>query len=392
MKHKILFVMRCFPALGGVEKLSWQLAKAFRREGHETIFVSWLPAQPAWTEAETFPIIYLPDTQSIDAKHNLAFLKNYIEENQIDIILNQVPESRIQTCFANSREHQVVTMLHAHPDWLFQRRRQMDFPRAAWKPTQWKALLRYFYVKLFPALSDKKVCQILREDIHASAAYVLLHPSYKDLICRRLGASLSARDADKIFAIPNPVAPSALQTTGEKIILYAGRFSCKDKGLDILLRVWSKLAPLLPDWQLQLRGDGPDKAKLQDMIQREHVQRVALLPPVWDDSLYAQASVFALPSRTEAQGLAQMEAQQAGMVVVAFRLNAMIEELVQDQQSGLLLPCFDEAAYADALLRICRDQDLRRSMSQAARRNMQAYQIDKILPLWLRLFDDLFAR
>lgn len=383
--------MRCFPSLGGVEKQSLQLAAAFRQSGHEVAFVSWLPAQEAWSECASYDIAYLPDQQQVDAPANLKYLQHYIEEKQIDIILNQVPESRIQSCFAGSANHKVITVLHAHPDWLFQRRRQMDIPAQCWKVSQWKSLLRYLYIKMFPALSDKKVCQMLCEDIQTSAAYVVLHPSYKQLIVHRLGTALSSQDAHRIHAIPNPVATSSLQTAADKIILYAGRFSCKDKGLDILLRAWSKVAASLPDWQLQLRGDGPDKARLQKMIDQLALSRVSILAPVWDEKLYAQAAVFALPSRTEAQGLSQMEAQQAGMVPVAFRLNAMIEEMMQYGRTGILVPPFDENAYADALLHICRDTALRQDMSQRAIKHMQQYRMDVILPLWLRLFDELFA-
>lgn len=395
MKHRILFVLSTFPALGGIEKLSLQLALAFRQEGHEVAFVSWKKAQTAWPDAETFTCYRLPNQRDINACENLSYLKQLICTQDFDIVLNQGVASLVYRLFDADAKHKVINVLHADPAWLFQRRRQMDFPVGAWRPSQWKSLLRYLYIKLFPSLSDKKVCRMLRDEIQQSAAYVLLHDSYKTHVLNALenAFALSAGErqslSDKMFAISNPVAPSAVQTSAEKIILYTGRFSCKDKGLDILLRVWSKLAALLPDWKLHLRGDGPDKAKLEQMILREKLPRVSILPPIWDESLYAQAAVFALPSRTEAQGLSQMEAQQAGLVPVLFRLNDMMEEMLQNGQSGLLVSCFDEDAYADALLRLCRDEALRCDMSQRAQAHMKNYTIERILPFWLRLFDDL---
>lgn len=395
MKHRILFVLSSFPALGGIEKLSLQLALAFRQEGHEVAFVSWKKAQTAWPDGETFTCYRLPNKRDINASENLSYLKQLICSQDFDIVLNQGVASLVYRLFDENDKHKVINVLHADPTWLFQRRRQMDIPEQAWRPSQWKSLLRYLYIKLFPSLSDKKVCRMLRDEIQQSAAYVLLHDSYKSRVLHSLEEALALPSselrsmADKMFAIPNPVAPSAVQTSGEKIILYAGRFSCKDKGLDILLRVWSKLAPLLPDWQLHLRGDGPDKSILEQIILQENLPRVSLLPPIWDERLYAQASVFALPSRTEAQGLSQMEAQQVGLVPVLFRLNDMMEEMLQQGQSGLLVPCFDEAAYADALLSLCRDEALRCDMSQRAQAHMKNYTIAQILPSWLRLFDDL---
>ncbi|MBO7183605.1 MAG: hypothetical protein J6V49_05690, partial [Bacteroidales bacterium] len=71
MKHRILFVLSTFPALGGIEKLSLQLALAFRQEGHEVAFVSWKTAQTAWPDAETFTCYRLPNRRDIKAFENL---------------------------------------------------------------------------------------------------------------------------------------------------------------------------------------------------------------------------------------------------------------------------------------------------------------------------------
>ncbi len=389
MTHKILMLLSTFPSLGGVQKQSLQLSCALREAGHEVFFAAWKSAADCeLPESFPFELVYLPDKENLHSRDNSDFLYQYIVHKSIDIVLNQGVESLIYQRFNGSEKHKVINVLHAEPSWLFQRRRRMPLPRQAWRLSRWKSDLRCAYVRLCPGKSDKKVVQMLMDEITQAAAYVVLHPSYREKILSLLPSDKQIGLRRKVCAIPNPVGTSSVVSKGEKIVLYAGRLSCADKGVDTLLRVWAKVQQQLPDWQLHLRGDGPDRAKLQRLARRLSLQNVQFLPSLNDDSIYAEASVFALTSRTEAQGLGLMEAQQAGIVPVAFELNEMISEMLQQGKTGLLVPARDEQAYAQALLQICQDDDLRAAMSQAARLHMQNYSMDKVLPLWLRLFDE----
>ncbi len=401
MKHRILFVLRCFPSLGGVEKVSLQLALAFREAGHDVAFVSCQSSAVVsgyWLESERFDTCALPDKDNIDAPENLAFLQNLIEEKDFDIILNQGVESSVYRLLAGNKKHHVINVLHCHPQWLFLRRRLMAFPEGFWKPSRWKVVLRWLYIRLFPAVSDKKVLAWLHDEISLSAAYVVLHSSYKDIIQTRLSAlktgqkkafSEKASLEDMISVIPNSVWPSSLKTSGEKIVLFSGRLSKADKRIDRLLRIWAKAQDRLPDWRLHIVGEGPEKTNLEKMTRRLALSRVEFLPPVYDESLYAKASVCALTSTLEGQSLSLMEAQLAGMVPVVFNVNKMMEDLLQNGTCGFLVPPFDEEAFANALVKVCQDDALRAEMSERACGSMEAYATAEILPKWLSLFDEM---
>ena len=159
-----------------------------------------------------------------------------------------------------------------------------------------------------------------------------------------------------------------------------------------MLRIWAKVQHQLPDWELRLVGDGPDKHNLQEMSNRLGLERVSFLPPVWDERLYAEASLALLTSVYEGQSLSMMEAQQAGVVPLAFEVNASMRDLFQQGNSGILVPAFDEEAYAQALIRICQDDALRFEMSRCAREHMKSYHISVVLPQWLQLFDRISPR
>jgi glycosyltransferase involved in cell wall biosynthesis len=75
-------------------------------------------------------------------------------------------------------------------------------------------------------------------------------------------------------------------------------------------------------------------------------------------ALYNRASVFFLSSRYEGWGLPVMEAMACGAAIVSTRCGG-VEDFVEDEVSGLLVPVHDARAIADAVVRLLRDEDTR---------------------------------
>jgi glycosyltransferase involved in cell wall biosynthesis len=77
------------------------------------------------------------------------------------------------------------------------------------------------------------------------------------------------------------------------------------------------------------------------------------------------ADLFVMPTRQEAFGMVFQEAAAAGVPVVATRIAA-VPEIVQDGQTGLLVPPGDPAALAHAIRVLIDSAALRRRMGEAA--------------------------
>lgn len=75
-------------------------------------------------------------------------------------------------------------------------------------------------------------------------------------------------------------------------------------------------------------------------------------------ALYNRASVFFLASRYEGWGLPAVEAMACGAAVVSTRCGG-VEDFLDDEVNGLLVPVEDARALADAVLRLLRDEDTR---------------------------------
>lgn len=91
--------------------------------------------------------------------------------------------------------------------------------------------------------------------------------------------------------------------------------------------------------------------------------------------LLSKASVYVWPGHGEAYGLAYLEAQAAGLPVIAEAV-AGVPEVVKSGTTGLLTPENDTAAYAGAIETLLGDDKRREDLARAAR------QFVKMNDLW----------
>jgi glycosyltransferase involved in cell wall biosynthesis len=126
-------------------------------------------------------------------------------------------------------------------------------------------------------------------------------------------------------------------------------------------------APDLP-WQLLVAGDGPARPEIETALRTLGGDRVAFAGLVPEDALpalYAAADLYVWPAVGEAYGLALLEAQAAGLPVIAGREGG-VAEVVADGRSGLLTPPRDPAALAGAVRVLLEQPGRRRALAAAA--------------------------
>ncbi len=180
----------------------------------------------------------------------------------------------------------------------------------------------------------------------------------------------------RMVAIPNPVIPATCQVgpTGDKprhTLLSVGRLDAQ-KDQATLLRAFSRIFALYPEWDLKIVGEGPLRERLFAQVEELGlVDRVAL-PGVTHDiaAEYLGADVFVLPSRYEALGLVTVEAMSYGLPVVGFADCPGTNELIEDGISGfLVVPGEDRAeSLARALAQLFADPALRQRLGEAGAR------------------------
>jgi glycosyltransferase involved in cell wall biosynthesis len=166
------------------------------------------------------------------------------------------------------------------------------------------------------------------------------------------------------------------------------------KGHDYLLDAWKLLRGRFDDWRLVVIGDGPQRTRLESRVAGEGLAATVRFVgnqedvPLWLNSL----DLFALPSFGD-EGVPQgiMQAMACGLPVVSTPVGA-IEEAVQRDRTGLIVPARDARALADALARLMSDTQLRTSMGEAGRAYARAhFGIDAMLDAMEAVFRKVIA-
>jgi glycosyltransferase involved in cell wall biosynthesis len=192
-------------------------------------------------------------------------------------------------------------------------------------------------------------------------------------------------DADRVAVIGNPVemaAPSpTLARTSE--IVAIGRLVAQ-KGLDVLLRAFARVAARHPKWRLVILGEGPERSALQALAAQLGIaDAVELAGQVRDVRLrLRRAAVFASSSRFEGFPNALLEAMAEGTAIVATDCRSGPAEILRDCPEAILVPVADDAALADALATMLDDAERRHACGRSAQRCVASHAPAVITDAW----------
>ncbi|MBI3378784.1 MAG: glycosyltransferase [Nitrospirae bacterium] len=93
----------------------------------------------------------------------------------------------------------------------------------------------------------------------------------------------------------------------------------------------------------------------------------------------ARSTVFVLSSLYEGFPNVLLEAMALGIPSVATRCPTGPDEIITEGVDGILVPSADEKAIADAIKKLLLDDDLRKRLSEAGKRRIQDFAVEKIV-------------
>jgi glycosyltransferase involved in cell wall biosynthesis len=229
----------------------------------------------------------------------------------------------------------------------------------------------YNYAKDFRARGG--LMRRLVRDMFAAAAQIIVLGTEAE---RTLRVALALPDAPILVlsnAVPDPCAASQATATvaaaASAHLVFLGYLSAR-KGVPELLEALSSPALAALPWRATLAGGGPVEEFRARAANLGLADRVAF--PGWIDqpaasALCAAADILVLPSHAEGLAMSVLEGLAHGLAVVATPVGAHAE-VIEPEQSGLLVPPRDVAALAAALTRVVGDRALRERLRDGARR------------------------
>jgi glycosyltransferase involved in cell wall biosynthesis len=129
----------------------------------------------------------------------------------------------------------------------------------------------------------------------------------------------------------------------------------------------------IPDVRLLILGEGELRPELERQIREYRLEKHVLLPGFRLDVLGCMKAfdLFAMSSVTEGLGTSVLDAMACSRPVVATRAGG-IPEIVEDGRTGVLVEPRDHKAMAREIVRLLRDDGLRRRMGDAGRARVSA--------------------
>jgi glycosyltransferase involved in cell wall biosynthesis len=154
------------------------------------------------------------------------------------------------------------------------------------------------------------------------------------------------------------------------------------------LRAFALAAARVPSLRMAIAGDGPLRWMLEQMARELGIAAKVRFLGNWDDvpALLRSVDLFTLASKFEPFGVALLEAQAAGLPIVATAVNE-IPEIVADGESGMLTPAENASNMADLFVMLAQDRDCRVRLGGRARMQAQQHSLQAVVAAYESLYD-----
>ncbi len=195
--------------------------------------------------------------------------------------------------------------------------------------------------------------------------------------------------------LPNGIVPVTFgsadfpELSEAPLLVAVGRLA-PQKNHSFLLEVVADL----PQVQLAIAGDGPDRTSLQAQALRlgvhNRVHFLGALPRDRVNALIARADLFTMPSLFEGMSNALLEALAISTPIVASDVPAQREVLIDraGRASGAVLP-LEKRAWVDAIQALLSDPDQRQRYMDQARIRAHTFTMDRCVDRYLQLMQQV---
>jgi glycosyltransferase involved in cell wall biosynthesis len=173
------------------------------------------------------------------------------------------------------------------------------------------------------------------------------------------------------------------------IVGLIGRLSV-EKGVDLFLRAAARVLVELPSTKFVVVGEGPDRDKLESLIDELKLRDSVSMLGRRDDmpSVYASLDIMVSASRQEGLPMAILEGMASGLPLIATPVGD-VPTMVRDGHTGMMVPPEDPALLASAIASLLRDPAQRKRLGATARKLIaDEFSADRMTADYLRVYEE----
>lgn len=196
-----------------------------------------------------------------------------------------------------------------------------------------------------------------------------------------------------VVVIPNLVHlnDGAVSTLENKRVIFVGRFDYQKRPME-MIRIWEKIHPQHPDWQLDIYGEGEQQRELEDIIRSYGMNIVLHQPTEHIFECYRESSILVSTSLFEPFGLVIPEAMSCGLPVVAYDCPYGPASIISNGENGYLINFGAIKTFAEKVSILMDSIELRKKMGTVGAIASRNYEPSRVMPLWIALFHQLLNR
>ena len=391
----VAFIHR-FLGLGGVEQVSLQTGLIFQKLGVRSYYLTQEHIPEQWVCPDSFSpeIEHLPNKKELTSLDNINYIAEFCKKRNISIVIFPTTNKNPYLYLLKEAGLKIIVWAHSIPfwektDWLIPARvnnlKSFRLALLFW-------LIRY-PIECMLGCKANRVKKIYRSLIQDSDKFISLCPEYNEELAEELG--LSQSNIGKLDYVYNRInLEECPKLEKENLIVFVGRLSYKDKRPERVLLIWEKIMNKLPNWHVEMWGDGDEYTYLQKQIQKRKLERVELKGYISNPKeVYQRAAILMLTSTFEGWPLVLVESQSLGTIPMAFDVVAGIRSIIgKKQECGRLIRPFDIDEYASKLYELCVNDETRTQIQESCMKLRIQYNPSLNIPVWTRILTELIPK
>ena len=381
------------PTKGGTERTTISVATALTNNFDCKVYSIYSQHQQTPKEP-----CFIEEYHIKNIAHSINEVRHILEINNIDVIINQNALGLAQAfrkAIGNNLKCKLITAHHFDVGWEINMFRK-EVVYKSYKTSHNIQKLKYaiiFY--LFP-LFKQRVLGLLKKNYKGAYIYsdalVLLSESFIKNYIEFSGL----RETSKIHVISNGLSYNeyldlSLLNRKKKNFVIVARLDETPKKISEALYIWQlvKKSPCSKEWTLSIIGYGNDKDYYEKIVQQQHINDVYFLGRKQPREDYIESSIFMMTSTSESWGLTLTEAQQFGVVPLAFDTYSSLHDIITDGKNGFIIPPYNRELYADKIISLMKNKEMRNEIAKQCIESSKRFDMSVIGEKWYQLLRKL---
>jgi glycosyltransferase involved in cell wall biosynthesis len=395
----ILFVnnFEVSPISGGVQRVTSVLSQEFTAKLGYKCFLAYFTGNKVELKTEFI--------EKIQINRNKIFeeLSDFVIKNKIDFVIcqetlgNSKLFKNIRKAVDKAKNSKLVYCFHNTPDFYFVR------------PNNCSELYKILYNKQLMAVKKLAVGLLPKflynfivakqtekhfDNVNNCFDYIfLLSEHFIESWCKL--SNISQQNKKKIVVMPNSLSFKEFVSSSdiskkENVILIVTRLSERQKRISKSLKIWKKIQQEIDikDWKLVILGVGDDEKYYKMLVNKHKIKEVYFEGRQNPVEYYKRSSIFIMTSAYEGFPMTLLEAQQMGVVPIAFDSFGALHNVIINDFSGIIVEKNDQKKYVNQLIALMQNKEERQTIAKNAIESCKQFSIEIVVEKWKNFFEN----